>query len=146
MAKYVLEFERPILELEEKITEMRSLSGQLDLGEEIELLEQKVEQLRASIYERLTRWQRVQLARHPERPFMLDYVAMMCEDFLELQARPAAGHGAAAPSPAACTSSRWRVSSASESSPLRSTLTISPRSSTTSRSASSWTWARLCSM
>ncbi|MBC8144212.1 MAG: acetyl-CoA carboxylase carboxyl transferase subunit alpha, partial [bacterium] len=56
MAKYVLEFERPILELEEKITERRSLSGQLDLGEEIELLEQKVEQLRKSIYDRLTRW------------------------------------------------------------------------------------------
>lgn len=84
MAKYVLEFERPILELEEKITEMRSLSGQLDLGEEIELLEQKVEQLRASIYERLTRWQRVQLARHPDRPYTLDYVAMMCDDFIEL--------------------------------------------------------------
>jgi acetyl-CoA carboxylase carboxyl transferase subunit alpha len=84
MAKYVLEFERPILELEEKITEMRSLSSQLDLGDEIELLEQKVEQLRESIYERLTRWQRVQLARHPDRPYTLDFIAMMCDDFFEM--------------------------------------------------------------
>jgi acetyl-CoA carboxylase carboxyl transferase subunit alpha len=91
MAKYVLEFERPILELEEKIAEMRSLSNQLDLGEEIELLEQKVEQLRASIYERLTRWQRVQLARHPDRPFTLDYIAMMCDDFLEMHGDRAFG-------------------------------------------------------
>jgi acetyl-CoA carboxylase carboxyl transferase subunit alpha len=84
MAKYVLEFERPILELEEKIAEMRSMSDQLDIGPEIEVLEQKVERLRTSIYERLTRWQRVQLARHPDRPFTLDYVALICDDFIEL--------------------------------------------------------------
>lgn len=84
MAKYVLEFERPILELEEKIAEMRSMADQLDIGEEIEVLEQKVERLRSSIYEQLTRWQRVQLARHPDRPFTLDYIAMICDDFIEL--------------------------------------------------------------
>jgi acetyl-CoA carboxylase carboxyl transferase subunit alpha len=84
MANYVLEFERPILELEEKIAEMKSMSDQLDIGEEIEVLEQKVERLRTSIYEQLTRWQRVQLARHPDRPFTLDYVALICEDFFEL--------------------------------------------------------------
>jgi acetyl-CoA carboxylase carboxyl transferase subunit alpha len=84
MAKYVLEFERPILELEEKIAEMRSMADQLDIGEEIEVLEQKVERLRTSIYEQLTRWQRVQLARHPDRPFTLDYIALICEDFIEL--------------------------------------------------------------
>src|SRR5690606_20571883 len=82
MANYVLEFERPILELEEKIAEMRSMSDQLDIGEEIEVLEQKVERLRTSIYEQLTRWQRVQLARHPDRPFTLDYIALICEDFI----------------------------------------------------------------
>ena len=76
MAKYVLEFERPIMELEEKIAEMRSMSDQLDIGPEIEVLEQKVDRLRSSIYEQLTRWQRVQLARHPDRPFTLDYVAL----------------------------------------------------------------------
>ncbi len=84
MAKYVLEFERPILELEEKISEMRSMADQLDIGDEIEVLEQKVEKLRTSIYEQLTRWQRVQLARHPDRPFTLDYVALICDDFIEL--------------------------------------------------------------
>lgn len=84
MAKYVLEFERPILELEEKIAEMRSMADQLDIGEEIEVLEQKVERLRTSIYEQLTRWQRVQLARHPDRPFTLDYLAEICDDFIEL--------------------------------------------------------------
>ncbi len=84
MAKYVLEFERPIMELEEKIAEMRLMSDQLDIGPEIEVLEQKVERLRSSIYEQLTRWQRVQLARHPDRPFTLDYVALLCDDFIEL--------------------------------------------------------------
>ena len=91
MAKYVLEFERPILELEEKIAEMKSMSDQLDIGDEIEVLEQKVERLRTSIYEQLTRWQRVQLARHPDRPFTLDYTAMICEDFIELHGDRAYG-------------------------------------------------------
>lgn len=84
MAKYVLEFEKPILEIEEKIAEMRSMSDQLDIGPEIEVLEQKVERLRKSVYEQLTRWQRVQLARHPDRPYTLDYIAMICDDFFEM--------------------------------------------------------------
>lgn len=84
MAKYTLEFEKPILDLEQKIEEMRSMSDQLDIDEEIKVLEEKVERLRSSIYEQLTRWQRVQLARHPERPFTLDYVALICDDFIEL--------------------------------------------------------------
>jgi acetyl-CoA carboxylase carboxyl transferase subunit alpha len=84
MAKYILDFERPILELEEKISEMRSMADQLDIGPEIEVLEQKVERLRSSIYEQLTRWQRVQLARHPDRPYTLDYAALICDDFIEL--------------------------------------------------------------
>lgn len=91
MAKYVLEFERPIIELEEKIAEMRSMSDQLDIGDEIEVLEQKVERLRGSIYEQLTRWQRVQLARHPDRPYTLDYIALICEDFVELHGDRANG-------------------------------------------------------
>ena len=84
MAKYVLEFEKPILDLEAKITEMRSMSDQLDIDDEIVVLEEKVERLRKNVYEQLTRWQRVQIARHPERPFTLDYVEMICEDFVEL--------------------------------------------------------------
>ena len=84
MATYILEFEKPILDLEEKITEMRSMSDQLDIDDEIGVLEEKVERLRKNIYEQLTRWQRVQIARHPERPFTLDYIDMICDDFVEL--------------------------------------------------------------
>ena len=83
-SSYQLEFEKPIIELEEKITEMRSMSDQLDIGDEIAVLEEKVERLRVNIYEQLTRWQRVQLARHPERPFTLDYARMVFDDFMEL--------------------------------------------------------------
>ncbi len=84
MAKYVLDFEKPVIELEEKIAEMRSMSDQLDISDEIAVLEEKVERLRTNIYEQLTRWQRVQLARHPERPLTLDYIDLICDDFIEL--------------------------------------------------------------
>jgi acetyl-CoA carboxylase carboxyl transferase subunit alpha len=84
MAKTILEFERPILDLEHKIEEMRKYSDSLDISDEVRTLEEKVHQLRKSIYSGLTRWQKVQLARHPERPYTLDYVAMMTTDFVEL--------------------------------------------------------------
>jgi len=84
MAKVVLEFERPIIELEQKIEEMRKYADNLDIVDEIETLEKKVDQLRSSIYSNLTRWQRVQLARHPERPYVSDYIHMMMDDFVEL--------------------------------------------------------------
>ncbi len=84
MAKNTLDFEKPILELENKIEEMRKYEGHLDISNEIKTLEEKVIQLKKSIYENLTRWQRVQLARHPERPYTLDYIYMMTEDFIEL--------------------------------------------------------------
>lgn len=84
MAKYTLEFEKPILDLEEKIIEMRSMADQLDIDDEIAVLEEKMERLRKSVYEQLTRWQRVQIARHPDRPFTLDYTTMICDDFIEL--------------------------------------------------------------
>ncbi|MBI5464321.1 MAG: acetyl-CoA carboxylase carboxyltransferase subunit alpha, partial [Ignavibacteriales bacterium] len=84
MAKMVLDFEKPIVELEQKIVEMRKYSDNLDIADEITTLEKKVDQLRHSVYANLTRWQRVQLARHPERPYTLDYIHMMLEDFIEL--------------------------------------------------------------
>jgi acetyl-CoA carboxylase carboxyl transferase subunit alpha len=84
MAKVVLEFERPIIELEQKIEEMRKYADNLDIVDEIETLEKKVDQLRSSIYSNLTRWQRVQLARHPERPYTSDYIQMFVDDFVEL--------------------------------------------------------------
>jgi acetyl-CoA carboxylase carboxyl transferase subunit alpha len=82
--KHVLEFERPLLELEQKLEEMRALSAQLDIAEEIRELEQKLEELRQQVYSSLTRWQRVQIARHPERPYTLDYVRHVFTDFVEL--------------------------------------------------------------
>jgi acetyl-CoA carboxylase carboxyl transferase subunit alpha len=84
MAKVVLEFEKPIIELEQKIEEMRKYADNLDIVDEIEILEKKVDQLRTSIYSNLTRWQRVQLARHPERPYTSDYIHMIVDDFVEL--------------------------------------------------------------
>lgn len=84
MIKNVLEFEKPIIELEQKIEEMRVLSDSLDISNEISKLEKKVNELRTSVYQNLTRWQIVQIARHPERPYSLDYIYLMTENFIEL--------------------------------------------------------------
>lgn len=84
MAKVALEFEKPIIELEQKIEEMRKYGDNLDIVDEIGMLEKKVDQLRTSIFSNLTRWQRVQLARHPERPYTSDYINLMVDDFIEL--------------------------------------------------------------
>jgi acetyl-CoA carboxylase carboxyl transferase subunit alpha len=86
MEGHVLEFERPIVELERQIREMKSLSssGSVDLTEEISRLERKVEKMRADVYSKLTRWQKVQLARHPNRPYTLDYINRICSRFMEL--------------------------------------------------------------
>ena len=92
--KVVLDFEKPLFELEDKLNEMRvylksatldsSKDGAEGLSREIEALEAKVESLRKTIYRNLTRWQKVQLARHPERPYTLDYIYMMMKEFVEL--------------------------------------------------------------
>ncbi len=80
-----LDFEQPIEELEKKINELNELSvGDEVLKPEIERLRKKADQLRESIFSNLTRWQRVQLARHPERPYTLDYIELITEDFIEL--------------------------------------------------------------
>jgi len=84
MAKVVLEFEKPIYELEQKIEEIKNLSDSVDVSDEVKTLEKKVGQLRENIFANLTRWQRVQLARHPERPYTLDYIQHMTTDFMEL--------------------------------------------------------------
>ena len=84
MAKNTLDFEKPIIDLEKKIEEMKAYEDNLDIKDEISKLEQKVDQLKKNVYENLTRWQRVQLARHPERPYTLDYIYMMTKDFVEL--------------------------------------------------------------
>lgn len=81
-----LEFERPIQELEKKISDMKDFSAgeNIELSGEIASLEKKLERLRSDIYSGLTRWQRVQISRHPKRPYTLDYVNLMCTDFIEL--------------------------------------------------------------
>ncbi len=84
MPKVILDFEKPIIELEQKVEEMRRYAGNPDIAQEIVRIEKRVNQLQQSIYSGLTRWQRVQLARHPERPYTLDYVQMMTKEFLEM--------------------------------------------------------------
>lgn len=84
MAKTILDFEKPIVELETKLEEMKKMSDNLDIEKEILKIEAKVRQLKENIYKELTRWQRVQLARHPERPYTLDYINLMTTDFIEL--------------------------------------------------------------
>ncbi len=84
MAKTILDFEKPIAELEAKLEEMKRLSDKMDIENEIKKIEEKVRQLKEGIYKDLTRWQRVQLARHPERPYTLDYIYLMTNNFIEL--------------------------------------------------------------
>ena len=83
MAKTILDFEKPIIELENKISEMKSVAETLDIKDEMKMLEKRVSELRKSVYSNLTRWQKVQLARHPERPYTLDYIQHMVNDFME---------------------------------------------------------------
>jgi acetyl-CoA carboxylase carboxyl transferase subunit alpha len=81
-----LEFEKPIIELEKKLEELRSLARQnnVNVDDNSALLEQKILDLKRSIYTNLTGWQRVQLARHPQRPYTLDYIYGLSTDFIEL--------------------------------------------------------------
>lgn len=81
-----LDFEKPIADLEKKIEELENLStvGDGILKKEIASLNKKVEELRKSIFADLTRWQRVQLARHPDRPYTTDYIDNFVDDFVEL--------------------------------------------------------------
>lgn len=83
----VLDFEKPLAELEARIEELRAFSREqeIDLSREIETLEQKADALRREIYDNLTPWQRIMLARHPHRPTTLDYVQRIFDDFIELR-------------------------------------------------------------
>ncbi|MFA7710066.1 MAG: carboxyl transferase domain-containing protein, partial [Candidatus Neomarinimicrobiota bacterium] len=86
MSEIALDFEKPILEMEKKIEELReqSASSGIDLSPEIEKSKTKLNRLIQKTYSGLTRWQRVQLARHPDRPYTLDYIKRMCSDFIEI--------------------------------------------------------------
>jgi len=80
------EFEKPIIELENKIEELKSFSAekQIDLSAEISNLEEKLAELKQEIYSNLTAWQKVQIARHPNRPTSSDYIKLFMSDFVEL--------------------------------------------------------------
>ncbi|MBI4710456.1 MAG: acetyl-CoA carboxylase carboxyl transferase subunit alpha, partial [Nitrospirae bacterium] len=81
-----LEFEKPILELQKKINELKKFTSDknIDLSGEIKRLEDKLGYLRRDIYGKLTPWQRVQISRHPHRPYALDYIQLILKDFIEL--------------------------------------------------------------
>jgi len=84
---FVLDFEKPLVELERQIGHLRRLAKERDLevDNEIGPLEKKLDDLRREIYEELTPMQRVQVARHPRRPYVLDYVDALFTDFIELK-------------------------------------------------------------
>jgi acetyl-CoA carboxylase carboxyl transferase subunit alpha len=83
---YYLDFERPVAELEDKIEELRRLADGRDMNitAEIKKLEKKARDLRADIFSKITPWQRTLIARHPDRPYTLDYISLLMEDFVEL--------------------------------------------------------------
>ncbi len=81
-----LDFEKPIIELEGKIKELKSFTSgeQMDFSSEIKKLEEKLKRVKKEIYGNLTAWQKVQIARHPDRPYSLDYISLIMGDFIEL--------------------------------------------------------------
>ena len=81
-----LDFEKPILELERKIEELKKFtsSENIDLSSEIKKLEDKLDKVKREVFEGLTPWQRVQIARHPKRPYTFDYINLIMTDFAEI--------------------------------------------------------------
>tara|TARA_B100001123_G_scaffold444464_1_gene593384 strand:- start:307 stop:1260 length:954 start_codon:yes stop_codon:yes gene_type:complete len=84
MADYYLEFEKPIQAIDEQILELEADTSSADHSSELSALRTKRETSLKKIFSRLSRWQRVQLARHPQRPFSLDYIQALAPDFIEL--------------------------------------------------------------
>ena len=87
MKKQILEFEKPVAELEQKLDELiEKLHGKsLDLDPEVRRMKEKIDAIRSHAYAHLTAWQRVQIARHTARPFALDYIRDAFTDFVELK-------------------------------------------------------------
>lgn len=84
-----LDFEKPIVELENKLKDIKQMSEagskKVNMAPEINKLEQKLQKMKEDVYKNLTAWQRVQIARHPKRPYTLDYIRMITTDFMELR-------------------------------------------------------------
>ena len=83
---YILEFEKPLRDLSAQLEQLsqQSLENNLDVASEIAAIERKIAATQREIYSSLTPWQKVQIARHPKRPYALDYVNLICENFIEL--------------------------------------------------------------
>lgn len=86
MPRFAMEFEKPIVDIEEKLSQLKNLkaAGKEEISQEIAYLEEQLEKVKEQIYSRLTAWQKVQVARHPERPRTLDYIEALFNDFVEL--------------------------------------------------------------
>ncbi len=86
MSRYILDFESPLREIEEKIETIQATGTKtgVDVSKNVRQLNDKLEKRKKSIYGKLSRWNRVQLARHPKRPHSLDYIRLMTNDFFEL--------------------------------------------------------------
>jgi len=87
MVNNLLEFEKPLAELERRISELKHMDLDqpgVDLSDDIARLEKKLNKMSQDLYSNLSRWQRTQLARHPQRPYTLDYIEALTEDFVEL--------------------------------------------------------------
>ena len=82
----LLDFEKPIAELEAKLVDMKLLANEnnVDVEEAVKFLEESINKLKKETYSNLTRWQRVQLSRHPERPYTLDYIEKIADEFIEI--------------------------------------------------------------
>ncbi|MBL7838038.1 MAG: acetyl-CoA carboxylase carboxyl transferase subunit alpha, partial [Bacteroidetes bacterium] len=80
------DFEKPIQELMEQLEKAKEthLKGKIDMSDTIKSLEQKIDETKKDIYSHLTGWQKVQISRHPDRPYALDYILGMAPDFIEL--------------------------------------------------------------
>ena len=81
-----LDFEKPIIKLEEKLTQIKELASKSgkNLDDEAISIEKKINDLKKDIFSKLTRWQKVQLSRHPNRPYFLDYIYKMTDEFIEI--------------------------------------------------------------
>jgi len=84
--KFTFDFEKPLVELQQQIEKVKQLEDKndLDMSGSVAELEAKLEQTQKDIYANLTGWQKVQISRHPERPYTLQYIELMCDDFIEL--------------------------------------------------------------
>jgi acetyl-CoA carboxylase carboxyl transferase subunit alpha len=100
MESHPLDFEKPILELQRRLQDLKNHSDEheLDFDSEVEAMENKIRETRRAIYDNLTAWQRVQLARHIRRPFALDYIGRCFTDWIELHGDRAFGDDKAMPS------------------------------------------------